>query len=546
MEKRAPFNFKTNELEKKDFLIIDDFGDMRGMIKSMLQAIGVTKLDAAANGKDAVSAMEAKRYDIGLCDYNLGPGKNGQQVLEEARHRNLIGLGSIFLMITAENTLDMVMGAVEYEPDSYLTKPFTKDLLRARLDKLVEKKKNLKDVEQAVDRNDFEVAVILLDKKLAGKPRNLRELIKLKAELCFRAGDYQQAATILEGIIAEREMTWALLSLGKVHYARGDYQKARTLFEKLLLENERFTAAYDWLARTLEMLDQPEDAQEVLQKAIILSPNAILRQQALGELALKNQDEETASKALGQAVKLGRHSVYKHPSVNASLARIKARMGAGREGLKILKNMKAEFPGSHEASLYASMAECVIHADAGETAAAEASLQRSTELYEQIGLEAGPNAALEMIRVCDKLGDTEKAKSLLSTVVKNNHSEDRLLKDVGSLISELGLESDPESYIEGIHKEVVNINNHGVELAKSGHLKQALDYFDEATQGMPANKVVNLNAARVLIMSMKENGVSSGELGKVKQYLDRVQKVDDKDPGLRRVHAMYRQLSLQS
>ena len=63
---------------------------------------------------------------------------------------------------------------------------------------------------------------------------------------------------------------------------------------------------------------------------------------------------------------------------------------------------------------------------------------------------------------------------------------------------------------------------------------------------MPANKVVNLNAARVLIMNMKEDGVGRGQLGKVKQYLERVRKLDDEDPGLRRVYAMYRQLSLQS
>lgn len=546
MEKRPPLNFSTNELEKKEFLIIDDFGDMRSMIKSMLQGIGVTRLDTAANGKDAIGAMEAKRYDVILCDYNLGPGKNGQQVLEEARYHNLIGLGSIFIMITAENTLDMVMGAVEYEPDSYLTKPFTKDLLRNRLNKMVEKKKDLRDVEQAVDRKEFEVAVVLLDKKIAGKPRNLRELIRLKAELCVRAGDYKQASDILEGIIAEREMPWALLGLGKVHYSRGDYGKARALFEKLLLDNERFTAAYDWLARTLQMLERFEDAQEVLQKAVTLSPNAILRQQALGVLAMKNRDDETASKALAQAVKLGRHSVYKHPSINASLARIKAGTGAGPEGLKILKNMTSEFPDCDQASLYASMAECMIRSDAGDKDAAEASLQRSMALYERIGLDAGPEAALEMVRVCDKLGHSENARSLLNSVVKNNHSEDRLLRDVGTLMSELGLESDPERYIEEIHKEVVNINNHGVELAKSGQLKQALDHFEDAAQDMPANKVVNLNAARVLIMNMKENGVGGGQLGKVKQYLERVRKLDDEDPGLRRVHAMYRQLSLQS
>ena len=546
MEKRAPLNFRTNDLEKKNFLIIDDFGDMRSMIKGMLQAIGVTKLDSAANGKDAVSAMEAKRYDIILCDYNLGPGKNGQQVLEEGRHRNLIGLGSIFIMITAENTLDMVMGAVEYEPDSYLTKPFTKDLLKARLDKMVEKKKNLKDVEQAVDRKEFEVAISLLDNKIAGQPKNLGELTKLKAELCVRAGDYNQAADIFEGIIAQRELTWALFGLGKVHFARSEYESARKIFEKLLIENERFTAAYDWLARALQMLDQSQDAQEILNKAVALSPNAILRQQALGELALKNQDEETAAKALAQAVKLGRYSVYKHPSVNASLAKIEARKGSPHAGLKILKNMASEFPGSHEASLYASMAECVIHSDSGNTDLAEASFQRSLALHQELGLETRTDATLELARICDKCGDTEQARKLLNKLVKNNHSEDKLLRDVGSLMQELGLESDPDSYIDGIHEEVVNINNQGVELAKSGQLKQALDHFEEAAQGMPANKVVNLNAARVLIMNIKENGVGGGQLGKVKQYLDRVRKLDDEDPGLRRVHAMYRQLSADS
>jgi hypothetical protein len=47
-------------------------------------------------------------------------------------------------------------------------------------------------------------------------------------------------------------------------------------------------------------------------------------------------------------------------------------------------------------------------------------------------------------------------------------------------------------------------------------------------------------------MNMEENGVGRGQLGRVKQYLERVRKLDDEDPGLRRVHAMYRQLSLQS
>jgi hypothetical protein len=44
----------------------------------------------------------AKTRDVVLCDYNLGDGKNGQQVLEETRVRNLMLPSSVWLMVSAE------------------------------------------------------------------------------------------------------------------------------------------------------------------------------------------------------------------------------------------------------------------------------------------------------------------------------------------------------------------------------------------------------------------------------------------------------------
>jgi len=37
-----------------------------------------------------------------VCDYNLGAGKNGLQILEEGKHRDLIGLATAWIIITAE------------------------------------------------------------------------------------------------------------------------------------------------------------------------------------------------------------------------------------------------------------------------------------------------------------------------------------------------------------------------------------------------------------------------------------------------------------
>jgi len=536
-------NFYSHGIEKNAFLIVDDFGDMRSMLRGMLNSFGVKDIDSVATGQDAIDAIEEKRYDIILCDYNLGPGKNGQQILEEARHRELIGLGSVFVMITAENTWDMVMGAVEYEPDSYLTKPFTKDLLKSRLEKLVARKKNLEDVEEAARRKEYEKAIQLLDLKISKRPKNLGELTKLKADLCYRAGDYKQAAGIYERVLAAREMPWAKLGLGKVMFSSGRLDEAKRLFEEILEDNERLTAAHDWLARIHQAQDRPIDAQRILQKAVMLSPKAILRQKTLGELALKNQDNQTAERALIQAVELGLHSVYKAPAIYASLAKAKSRTGSGEEGLKVLRNMEREFQGDLESELYSAMIEGGIQSDMGNTEEADACLGRAAALHEQLGVDAGPELTLELARTCNQLGNGEQAKELLHQVVRNNHAEEAFLKEVGQVYEELGTDNDSASFIAEIKQEIVQINNRGVEMAKAGQLEEAVDLFRKAVEGMPGNKVVNLNAARVLVMYMQQHGVDGEELGRVRSYLDRVHRQDPENQALRRVLVMYHGLA---
>ncbi|HHH38689.1 MAG TPA: response regulator [Sedimenticola sp.] len=535
-------SFQPHELSSKSFLIVDDFGDMRSMLRSMLQSIGVSRIEIVANGESAIQALESARYDIVLCDYNLGPGKNGQQVLEEARHRELIGLGSVFLMITAENTREKVMGAVEYEPDSYLTKPFTKDLLKARLVKLVVRKKNLEPVERAVRQRDIPKAIGLLERLIAERPRNLPELIKLKAELCFSAGQYEQAALVYEQVLAAREMPWARLGLGKVMFASGRLERARDMFEQLIRDHGQLTAAYDWLAKTLQALEQPEPAQRVLQQAVEISPKAILRQRALGELALRNGDPATAEKALSQAVRLGQNSVYRHPALYTGLARAQAAQGNGKAALKALGQLERAFKGSDEARLYAAMEEGMVRSRMGEEQAADACLDRARGLYRTLGSQPPAELTLELARTCGLLGDREGARELLRSAVSNNHTEEAFLKQVGDVIDELDMEMDAERFIGDIRREIVRLNNQGVELARQGSLEEAVTLFEKAVQRMPGNRVVNLNAARVLIMRMQERGVDSEQLGRTREYLERVRTVDPENPSLRRILGMYQGL----
>ncbi|MCB1759347.1 MAG: response regulator [Gammaproteobacteria bacterium] len=539
------FNFRQSELVSKTFLVVDDFGDMRGMLRSMLSTVGVKEIDTANNGPEAIDALERRRYDIVLCDYNLGPGKNGQQVLEEARHRQLIGLDAIFVMITAENTREMVMGAVEYEPDSYLTKPFTKDVLKTRLEKLVLKRQDLREVDQAVGEQDYDKAIQLLDNKIAARPGNLGELTKLKAEILFRSSEYEYAADVYERVLAVREMPWARLGLGKIYFTTGRLQEAQAMFEGLLQDNQRFTAAYDWLARTLQALKKDRDAQEVLERAVVVSPKAILRQKALGDIALANGDLAVAGKALTEAVSLGRHSVYKSAGNYAKLARVKSKSGDGQGGLKIIENMEREFQGEGESELYSAMVKGVIHADMGNREKADACMHEAARLYAKEGPHVAADLTLEMARSYGELGDKQEAAKLLQQAVRNNHAEPELLQQIENMVGEFDLGTDPKAFVSDIRKEIVKLNNRGVELAKAGKLQEAVGLFSEAVEAMPSNKVVNLNAARVLVMNMRENGVEGKQLGRVRELLDRVRKIEPDSPSLRRVQLMYQNLSRQ-
>ena len=72
------------------FLVVDDFSDFRSSVKGMLGQMAAQHIDIAANGEEALSLCRKTRYDVILHDYNLGEGKNGQQVLEELPARQAL------------------------------------------------------------------------------------------------------------------------------------------------------------------------------------------------------------------------------------------------------------------------------------------------------------------------------------------------------------------------------------------------------------------------------------------------------------------------
>jgi tetratricopeptide (TPR) repeat protein len=537
---------KTSPLEGKAYLVVDDFGDMRSMMRNLLMSCGAKDIALAANGSAALSEMKQRRFDVVLCDYNLGPGKDGQQVLEEARHRNLIGLGCVFLMVTAENTRDMVMGAVEYEPDSYLTKPFNKELLKTRLEKQIARKENLLPVEQALNRHDHAAAIALLDEKIAEKSANSSELRKLKGEILLNAVEIARAREVYESALAIRDMPWARLGLGKTLYIDNRYEEAQAAFQALIEDQPSYTAAYDWLAKSCKALDQLEAAQEALQTAAKISPKAVRRQQMLGEIALKNQDSRTALSAFSKAVQHGRHSVYKHPSAYANLAKVTATTKQGDAALKVLRDMKREFIRDPQADFYMATAESEIHDGLGNAEASKASLERAISIYQELNHHGNTDCSLEMAKAYNRMGMEGKAVDLMQNAAINNHTDEELLNEIKSTMRSMGLKQEILGTIDEIRREVAELNNRGVELAKQGKLAEAIQLLEETSERMPGNRVVNLNMALVLLLDVENRPFTKEDSTRIEYYLQRVEALEPDNRTLKKLQQRFQSLHASS
>ncbi|MBF0538660.1 MAG: response regulator [Nitrospirae bacterium] len=515
------------EIIHKRVLVIDDYSEFRYSVKKMLQSFGITDIDDVGDGDEAIEKMALKPYDIILCDYNLGEGKrDGQQILEEAKHRELLLYSSIFIMITAENTMAMVMGAMEYKPDDYLTKPFTKDALKSRIDKIMERKKEFEAIDKAVYHKDFLTAINICNERINNKPKNIFDYLRWKAQLCVMVGDYDEAKKIYEEVLIVRKIPWATLGLGKVLYLKAKFSDAIPLFKELIAENKTLMEAYDWLSKSYEELGESKEAQTVLMNASEISPKAILRQKSLAQIAMKNKDLNVAEKSLKAAVNLGKKSCFKSPTDYTGLANIYISRKRPDKALDILGDSRSTFTNNPEANLQAAVVEGLAYKEMGKPEAAQHALDEATQIFDFIKGSVSAEASMDVAKAFFALGDADKGNKIMENIIKNNHDNEKVIKMAEEVFNGANLHDEGMKIISDTKQEIVKVNNDGVALVQKGRLKDAIEFFEKAAAGLPDNKIINANAAQANIMYMQKYGKSERLMLQTRTYLEQIRKVD--------------------
>jgi tetratricopeptide (TPR) repeat protein len=515
----------ATSLKQSTVLVVDDFPSMRTMLTGFLKTLGVTNIENSGNGRDALMLLAKKPYDIVLCDYNLGHGKNGQQILEEAKFKNYVGYSTIWVMVTAEKTMDMFMGAAETKPDDYLLKPVTVTLLEARLNKLIERKKLLEPIEKAVKSKDYIRAIALCDEQLKVHTQNTQELLRIKGELLMTVADYPAAKAFFEKVLSVRNIPWAKIGLGSVHFMTKDYFHAKEFFQEVLDENKMYLEAADWLAKSLEALGDAEQAQNVLVKAMELSPLASGRQKNLADVALKNGALDLAQTSYEKAIKLGEHSIHKSSNTYTGLAKVLTAKDNPAEALKVLGRSRENFKDDHEAALQTAVIEGLAYQKMGEPEKAEEALAVAEGLMRAQPRNISVATTMEMANVLFELGHKDKACGLLESVVKNNHENTDILNMVEAAFENAGIEEGSE-LIKRSSQEVIDINNEGVVLANAGKFDEGIKLIKKALQTVPDNDLMITNLCGMMIGLMTKNGKDDRMIFEVREHLDRVRKLN--------------------
>lgn len=125
-------------------LVVDDNAMNRDLLTRYLQHAGHS-VNGAEHGLDALEQLRQTEFDLVLLDIMM-PKMDGYQVLEAMRADQQLCFTPVVVLSAVGNTASIVrcleLGAIDY-----ITKPFELDLLRARVDSCLERKR-MRDREQ--------------------------------------------------------------------------------------------------------------------------------------------------------------------------------------------------------------------------------------------------------------------------------------------------------------------------------------------------------------------------------------------------------------
>jgi len=118
----------------KHILVVDDESDMVDLLELNLSAAGY-RVSSARDGRQALAAIEQDRPDLAILDVMM-PELNGIEVLSRVRSNPALASLPVIILTAKGEEVDELVG-LSVGADDYIAKPFSKNVLLARIEALL-------------------------------------------------------------------------------------------------------------------------------------------------------------------------------------------------------------------------------------------------------------------------------------------------------------------------------------------------------------------------------------------------------------------------
>ncbi|WP_324778463.1 response regulator [Thiobacillus sedimenti] len=499
-------------------LVVDDSPGMRNALRLTLANFGITKIQMAANAAEAIFQIKHRDCDFILCDFNLGEGRDGQQLLEELRHSHLIALETVFMMVTAESYYEKVVATAELAPDDYMIKPFSAEVLRSRLEGILLRKRAFREIYRQFEAQELDAAIAGCDALMRATPKYAVDAMRFKGELLVAAGRFDEAEALYQQVINMRAIPWARLGLARALHLQNKDEAAEGELRDVLDDAPEMVSAYDLLSDVCLAQKNAEAAQAALEQGVAISGKTVRRQQKLGEVAHANGDLDTARAAYAQALEKGRHSIFVTPADYGNLCRVQLEQGDAKAAAETLKRNKSALQASPEGQLVMAVTESMVHARDGALQDAAKALDEASRLR-AAGARGDAQLMLDLAGTCMTLGRNDEADAIVGEVARNAHDSDALLAKARRIYDDAGRPDAGAGVLSAATGDVRQLNNEGVVLAQRGDFRGAVDKLLTACGEAPFNPRIIMNAVWVILKYLDQVGMDEGMLESARAYL---------------------------
>lgn len=491
-------------------LVVEESLETRSAFREMLALLGCNDIEIATDAQKAMPMIEGTQYDLVMCYYHLGKGKNGQDLLDEVRHLGHLSYATPFVMILDEHNGEHLRLQHRQMADAHLKKPFTINGLQDCLSNVCSTAERMRDFFVVLDEGNDEASLALAETLCEDAHTTTLLSQRWRCELLRRAGQHERAADLYRNMrdIYTNE-DWISTALASCLLTMG---KAADAYSILLEQHTQYPTALaclDLLGEISLKQDDYKSAITYLQTSCEAAPFNIDRNAMLAQALMADQRLSEAQQVYEHIVFLSFNSCFKYSEAFLQfvrLAQFNHRYDHAQRRHRGLKE-KINIILRHALSKYQQAPKLLFelrarHAfwltEQGEQQQARGILDTAFSDYdlntEPLSIMVQPLLAETFIA----LKDFSEAERILNLEAEDDAE---LPKQVDYL------DEIKEKFDGRVSKARTRQNKKAVDLYKSGNLEGAIAAFDEAIKMGNATPNILLNVIQSKIEYINEVGL---------------------------------------